>query len=248
MAEPLIELRDLQLARGSTIALRVAELTIFERDVVAVVGPNGAGKSTLLLSLARLLYPQAGTIRFRGNVLDDLSDLTYRRRIALVLQDPLLFDMSVFDNIAIGLRFRSLTKQEVRNRVDAWLDRLGISALRDRRALDLSGGEAQRVSLARSFVLKPDLLLLDEPFSALDPPTRRRLVGELTSLLGETETTTVLISHDLEEAAYMSNRMAVVLAGEIRCVDTPEMILRGGTDPEIRAFTESSLPPKLRYS
>lgn len=241
MADSLIELRKLQLMRGRSTVLTVDQLSIYERDVLAVVGPNGAGKSTLLLALARLLYPQAGEIRFRGKLVDDESDLTYRRRIALVLQDPLLFDMSVFDNVASGLRFRGVPKRKIAALVEPWLERLGIATLRERRAVALSGGEAQRVSLARAFVLEPDLLLLDEPFSALDPPTRRRLVVELSSLLAETKTTTVIVTHDLEEATHMGNRIAVVLQNQLRGVGRADELLAGSDDPEIRAFTQSSL-------
>lgn len=241
MAESLIELRNLQLMRGRSTVLTVEQLSIYERDVLAVVGPNGAGKSTLLLALARLLYPSAGEIRFRGKLVDDESDLTYRRRIAMVLQDPLLFDMSVFDNVASGLRFRGVPRREIGVLVEPWLERLGIAALRDRRAVALSGGEAQRVSLARAFVLEPDLLLLDEPFAALDPPTRRRLVVELSSLLAETKTTTVIVTHDLEEATHMGNRIAVVLQNRLRAVGLPAELLAGSDDPEILAFTQSSL-------
>ncbi len=248
MAEPLIEIRNLQLKRGRSTVLTVEQLSIQERDVLAVVGPNGAGKSTLLLALARLLYPHSGEVRFRGKLIDDESELTYRRRIALVLQDPLLFDMTVFDNVASGLRFRGLPPGEITKLVELWLERLGIAGLRNRRAVQLSGGEAQRVSLARAFVLEPDLLLLDEPFSSLDPPTRRRLVVELTALLAETKTTTVIVTHDLDEATHMGNRIGIVLENQLRRVGAPEEVLSSVDDPEILAFTQSSLPMLGRAS
>ena len=232
----LLEIRDLQVIRGRKTVLIVDHLAIARGEVLAVVGPNGAGKSSLMLTLARLIRPKSGQILFNGKATNDESDLTYRRRIALVLQDPLLFDMSVFDNVASGLRFRSVPKKTINATVDQWLERLGIAHLKKRRATELSGGEGQRVSLARALALKPELLLLDEPFSALDPPTRKRLQTELAAVLAETNTTTILITHDLEEATQLGSRMAIFLGGSLRQVGTPDEILHSATDPEIIEF------------
>jgi len=235
---PLLEIRNLLVVRGGKSVLTINELIIEKGDVLAVVGPNGAGKSTLLLTLARLLHPKGGEIRFNGKHVAVDSDTIYRRRLALVLQDPLLFDMSVFDNVASGLRFRGLEKSEIQSRVEMWLERLGILELAKRRGTELSGGEAQRVSLARALVLEPELLLLDEPFAALDPPTHKRLLGELSTLLANTHTTTVFITHDLEEAIRLGQRMAVILNGVLRQVGSPDEILHASNDPEIIAFAQ----------
>lgn len=234
----LLQIRDLCVERGGKTVLTIDELSIEKGDVLAVVGPNGAGKSTLLLTLARLLRPKHGEISFNGRQSLVESDTAYRRRIALVLQDPLLFDVSVFDNVASGLRFRGLEKSKIQPRVEMWLERLGILELKKRRATELSGGEAQRVSLARALVLEPELLLLDEPFAALDPPTHKRLLTELSALLAETQTTTVFITHDLDEAIRLGQLMAIILNGELRQVGLPDEILRASNDPEIIAFTQ----------
>ena len=132
-----------------------------------------------------------------------------------MLQDPLLFDTSVFDNVASGLRFRGMEKSRnpVARRDCGWNAWESWTSDETTRKPSLSGGEAQRVSLARALVLEPELLLLDEPFSALDPPTHKRLLAELSSLLDEIKTTTVFITHDLNEALQLGQRMAVILNG-----------------------------------
>jgi len=232
----LVEIRDLLVKRGNHPALQLDELSILEGEVLAIVGPNGAGKSTLLLTLARLLKPRRGKILFNDGQAEAESDTAYRRRIALVMQDPLLFDTSVFDNVASGLRFRGVSQDVIRRDVPLWLERLGVGHLSKRRAGELSGGEAQRVSLARALVLKPQLLLLDEPFSALDPPTRSRLLEDLGALLDETATTTVFVTHDLDEAAQLAGRMAVIIGNRLRQVGIPADVFAAPFDQDVAQF------------
>jgi tungstate transport system ATP-binding protein len=233
---PLVEIRDLLVKRGEHPALQLDHLSICKGEVLAVVGPNGAGKSTLLLTLARLLKPERGEIRFNGQPASAESDTAYRRRIALVMQDPLLFDTSVFENVASGLRFRGIARDEIRQKVPLWQERLGVGHLTKRRAGKLSGGEAQRVSLARALVLEPQLLLLDEPFSALDPPTRGRLLGDLGALLKETATTTIFVTHDLPEAAQLAGRIAVIIGNRLRQVGEPEKVFAAPADEDVAGF------------
>ncbi len=232
----LVKIRDLFVKRGGSPVLQLDELMIIEGEVLAVVGPNGAGKSTLLLTLARLLKPERGRILFNDGRAEAESDTAYRRRIALVMQDPLLFDTSVFENVASGLRFRGESKDVIHRDVPLWLERLGVGHLSKRRAGELSGGEAQRVSLARALVLKPQLLLLDEPFSALDPPTRSRLLDDLGALLNETATTTVFVTHDLNEAAQLAGRMAVIVGNRLRQVGNPNDVFASPVDQEVAQF------------
>ena len=232
----LVEIRDLLVLRGDHPALQLDHLEILEGEVLAVVGPNGAGKSTLLLTLARLLKPKQGEILFNGQPTSAEPDTVYRRSLALVMQDPLLFDTSVFENVASGLKFRSVSRDEIKRKVPLWLERLGVAHLSKRRAGQLSGGEAQRVSLARAMVLEPKLLLLDEPFSALDPPTRMGILGDLGPLLKETSTTTVFVTHDLQEAAQLSGRMAVVIGNRLRQVGQAETLFKAPADNEVARF------------
>lgn len=232
----LISIQNLRIQRGGKEVLHVDKLSIALGEVLAVVGPNGAGKSTLLLALARLLKPKDGQILFNGNPAESESDTAYRRRIALVMQDPLLFDTSVFENVASGLHFRGIGRDEIRRKVPLWLGRLGVSHLSKRRASQLSGGEAQRISLARALVLEPELLLLDEPFSALDPPTRADILDDLGALLKETATTTVFVTHDLPEAAQLADRMAIVIANRLRQVGKADTLFNSPVDDDVARF------------
>ena len=232
----LITIRNLLVKRGDKDVLRVENLAIKRGEILAVVGPNGAGKSTLLLTLARLLKPETGEISFNGHPAQKESDTVYRRRIALVMQDPLLFDRSVYANVASGLEFRGVEKKEIQRIVPLWLERLGVAHLTERRAKKLSGGEAQRVSLARALVLEPALLLLDEPFSALDPPTRAKILEDLGELLQELETTTLFVTHDLPEATQLATRIAVIIGNRLRQLGEMGSILAHPADEEVAQF------------
>jgi tungstate transport system ATP-binding protein len=138
--------------------------------------------------------------------------------------------------VTLGLKFRGTPKEETRARAEKWMKQLGVEALSKRRAGQLSGGEAQRVSLARAFVLEPELLLLDEPFSALDPPTRAKLLDDLSMLLKEDGRTAVFVTHNLKEAAMMSHRIAVMVGGRLRQVGTVEQIKSKPADETVKAF------------
>jgi tungstate transport system ATP-binding protein len=232
----LVVINELLVKQGKKVALQLNHLSIRQGETLAVIGPNGAGKSTLLLTLARLLEPERGEILFNGRPATAESDTAYRRRIALVMQNPLLFDMSVFDNVACGLRFRGVTRDEIRRRVTLWLGRLGVEHLSKRRASQLSGGEAQRVSLARALVLEPQLLLLDEPFAALDPPTRSRLLDDLKQLLPLARATTVFVTHDIAEASQTAERIAVIIGHRLRQTGKPEEVFASPADEEVARF------------
>ncbi|HEY5268916.1 MAG TPA: ATP-binding cassette domain-containing protein [Anaerolineales bacterium] len=211
----MIEIRDLLVRREKRVALEIEFLNIEKGRVMALVGPNGAGKSTLLLVLARLVKPERGEILINGQPTAGLRDREYRRRIGLVMQDPLLLNMSVYENIAIGLRFRHVSRPESARRVEAWVERLGIQHLKTRKAATLSGGEAQRVALARAFVLQPELLLLDEPFGGLDKKTRAELLRDLKALLPRTGATTLFSTHDDREVNALADSKIEMVEGKI---------------------------------
>lgn len=232
----LISIRDLLIQRNRRDALRIKSLDIKRGETLAIVGPNGAGKSTLLLSLAHLIKPKHGEILFNGKPISHMNDLEYRRKISIVFQDPLLMDMTVEKNIALGLKFRRTDKDDTHSRVLRWSKAMGVESLLGRRAGQLSGGEAQRVSLARAFVLDPELLLMDEPFSAVDPPTRAQLLKDLSSLLSHDHRTTIIVTHNLAEAAQIGNRIAVVVNGELKQVGTPKEIKANPADQSVKEF------------
>jgi tungstate transport system ATP-binding protein len=232
----LLQVRGLLVRRNHKNVLQVDSLDVRRGEVLAVVGPNGAGKSTLLLALARLIRAERGEILFDGKPAEAESDAAYRRRLALVMQDSLLFDMSVYENTALGLRFRGMPKEEIQPRVEKWLAQMGIPHLKARRAVELSGGEAQRVSLARALVLEPELLLLDEPFAALDPPTRTRLLDDLRRILPESGTTTIFVTHNLSEARQLAGRMVVLLNGRIHQQGPVQQVMDESAASEVAEF------------
>jgi tungstate transport system ATP-binding protein len=234
-AADALRVRDLEVTRGSRRVLAVDDLAVREGETLAIVGPNGAGKSTLILAVAGLLRPARGSLVFRGSPVAP-GDLAYRRRIGLVLPAPLLLSTDVRANVAAGLRFRGVPAAEAGRRADVWLERLGIAHLARRPAAQLSSGEAQRASLARAFVLEPDLLLLDEPFASVDSTTRVALVDDFARLRAGTAGTCILVTHDLDEAVRLGDRLAVLLDGRIRQCDTPDQVLTGPADADVAAF------------
>ena len=156
--------------------------------------------------------------------------------MASVFQDPLLVDATAFDNVALGLRFRGLSRGEIAPRVQRWMDRFGIGHLAGRRARTLSGGEAQRTALARALVLQPALLLLDEPFSALDQPTRDALIAELGHILRHDRITTVLVTHDRGEAMALGDRVAAMMDGHILQLDDASRLFRAPVSEAVARF------------
>ncbi len=233
----LLEVRDLTVVRGGVQVLDIPSLVLRENEVLSLIGPNGAGKSTLLLTLANLLQPTTGEIRYRGYVITgNRSSHVYRRRLAMVFQEPLLFDATVFENVAAGLRIRGIARDEIRDRVMTTLGLFNILHLADRSARKLSGGEAQRTSLARAFAIQPEMIFLDEPFASLDPPTRLGLTEDLERILQKTGTTAILATHDQLEALSLSDRMAVMNGGRIVQSGAPVEVMNRPADEFVASF------------
>jgi len=236
-SKPILEAQNIEVERGGAIILSVPSLLIGEGEILSLIGPNGAGKTTLLQTLSYLLKPVQGEIFFKNEKVNSKpSVFEYRRKIAMVFQEPLLFDTTVFGNVASGLKIRGMNRMEIRNRVVEQLDRLGIGHLSGRSAKTLSGGEAQRTSLARAFAIQPEVLLLDEPFASLDPPSRESLIEDLESILRQTRTTTIFATHDRLEALRLSDRIAVMNEGRILQIGSPEEVMNHPVNEFVASF------------
>ncbi len=201
------------------------------------MGTSGAGKSTFLRLLNCLDSPWEGEIFFEGQKIDEHPNpLKLRRKMAMVFQEPLLFRASVFDNVAYGLKLRRYPKSKIQNRVREMLNKVKLEELAERRASDLSGGEAQRVAFARALVIQPDVIFLDEPFGSLDPLTKKDLKAELRQLLRELKVTAVYVTHDQLEAIEMADRLAVMEKGKILQIGAPGEIFYQPTDEFVAKF------------
>lgn len=244
----MLAVRDVRVRLAGQTLLDVPDLRVMRGETLAIMGPNGAGKSTLLQVVALLLRPQSGSVLLAGEPASPANELRLRRRLAVVFQEPLLLDTTVAENVATGLRLRGVAAQQRKRRVADWLTRFGIAHLACRRARTLSGGEAQRTSLARAFAIEPELLLLDEPFAALDPQTRFSLLVALQQTLRETGVTAVLVTHDRNEALMFGQRVAVMLDGCIAQVGEPVAVFRRPASAAVAAFVgvDNVLPGVVR--
>src|SRR6516162_3442522 len=201
------------------------DLTVKRGEFVSLLGPSGCGKTTLLRIVAGLLHPDAGTVRLDGE--DITARPPHRRDVGVVFQNYALFPhLSVAENVAFGLEARRAPRERMRATVERFLDLVHMRDFADRSVRALSGGQQQRVAVARALAVGPKLLLLDEPFSALDRKLRETMQIELKRLLRELGTTSVFVTHDQDEALTMSDRIAVMNRGAIEQLDTPEAIYR----------------------
>jgi molybdate transport system ATP-binding protein len=216
-------------------------LEVADRTLVVVAGESGSGKSTLLRLLAGLERPNRGSIAVEGELLFDASSgvavAPELREIGWMPQDYGLFPhLSVFENVAFGLRARRVPNSEAHQRVSETLERLGLAGFATRRPGSLSGGQQQRVALARALVPRPRLLLLDEPLSALDVPTRRGVRGELRRLLADLPCTTLLVTHNPTDALALGEHIAVLEAGRVTQYGSREELLARPRSPYIADF------------
>ena len=209
----MYRLQSIRKCYGSNVALDIEELTIAEGRLYTLTGANGAGKSTLLSILAFLAPPTSGEIFYAGKRVDrDHGTVEeYRRKVTLLHQSPYLFGGSVDDNVAFGLKVRGIRGEELRRRIDEALDVVGLRGFRDRKARELSGGEAQRVAMARALALKPEVLLLDEPLANIDRETTGLLEAVIASLPAQ-GTTVVMTTHDPDHPGRL-NGESIFLEG-----------------------------------
>ena len=218
-----IEVRNLTKQFGTFAALRDVSFNVRSGELVALLGPSGSGKTTLLRLIAGLLVPELGTISVGGRDLTRLA--AHRRNIGVVFQNYALFPhLTVAENVAFGLRAQRVAKPEIEQRVREALALVRMESFADRSVLALSGGQQQRIAVARAMIVKPSLLLLDEPFSALDRKLRETMQIELRHLLRELGITSIFVTHDQDEALVMSDRIAVMNEGRIEHLASPSEV------------------------
>ncbi|MER8607438.1 ABC transporter ATP-binding protein [Mesorhizobium sp. M1233] len=220
---PAIEFRDIEISYGQFVAVRDFSLAISKGSFVTLLGPSGCGKTTILRSIAGLVDISGGQIMIDGRRVDDVP--IYKRNIGLVFQSYALFPhKSVFDNVAFGLKYHDVPKADIARKVGKALEMVRLPGSERKLPSQLSGGQQQRIALARAIVFEPEVLLLDEPLSALDANMREEMRVEIKKIQKETGITAIFVTHDQEEALSMSDRIVVMNAGSMEQIGTPEEV------------------------
>jgi osmoprotectant transport system ATP-binding protein len=239
-AGAVLEIRDLSCTLGGRSVLRGVSLTVGEGETVVLLGRSGSGKTTLLKAINGLVAASGGEIRFQGKAAAEWDPIRMRRRMGYVIQEAGLFPhWTVADNIALVPRLDELPEERIAKRVEELLEAVSLSPaeFRGRYPRQLSGGERQRVGIARALAADPPLLLLDEPFAALDPITRLGLQRQFLELRQRLRQAAVFVTHDVREALMLGTRIALLRDGALDAVLPPEEFRRAGS-PEARAFLE----------
>ena len=238
-----VELRNVTLAYGNFVAVNDVSLSIARGEFVTLLGPSGCGKTTILRSIAGLVEPTGGEIIVAGRRIDNVP--IHKRNIGLVFQNYALFPhKTIFDNIAFGLKYRNVERAAIAQKVKRALDMVRLPGVEKKLPSEMSGGQQQRIALARAIVIEPDVLLLDEPLSALDANLREEMRTELKIIQREVGITTIFVTHDQEEALAMSDRIVVMNKGEIEQLGTPEDVYRRPETRFVASFLgQSNLLP-----
>jgi osmoprotectant transport system ATP-binding protein len=239
---PALEFRDVSFTRpGGTPILQHFDLAVDAGEVVALVGRSGAGKSTLLKLVNRLLAQDSGEVVVEGRSTREWEPIRLRRRVGYVLQDVGLFPhMTIAGNIGIVPRLERWTPERTEARVGELLDLIGLDrrSFGDRWPDELSGGQRQRVGVARALAIDPPILLMDEPFGALDPVTRVELHAEFRRIQERVKKTVVIVTHDMREAFALATRIGVLDAGQLVAFDT-SAAMKASVDPRVRQLLDS---------
>jgi ABC-type Fe3+/spermidine/putrescine transport system ATPase subunit len=231
----ILQLDDLTIAYGAETVIRGLHLEVAEGELVSLLGPSGAGKTSVLKAVAGLLAPAGGDIRIDGRSVRGLPP--EKRSAVMVFQKPLLFPfMNVAQNIGFGLRMQSVPAAEARKRIAEIVLLTQLTGLERRKVHEISGGQQQRVALARALVLKPAILLLDEPLSSLDANLRRQMRDLVQDIQAQTRITTIFVTHDQSEALMISQRIGLLLDGRLRQLGTPRELFHEPLDREVAGF------------
>jgi len=241
VSEIVYQLQQVAKSYNGRCVLQIDALDIWRGEILAVVGPSGAGKSTLLRLLNFLEPPSRGSIRFLNaeSGPDRTPPLALRRRVTTVFQRPILLNRTVWANVAYGLQLRG--RREFADEVQATLEQVGLAAMSRKRAHTLSGGEAQRVALARAMVLRPEVLLLDEPTANLDPYNVGLIEEIVRALNQEQGTTQVLVTHNIFQARRLAHRVALLLEGRIVEIADVDSFFGSPRDPRTAAFVRGEM-------
>lgn len=237
MKTPVLTMSGVAVYRGGRPVLNIDELNVDQGEILSIIGPNGAGKSTLLHAVNLLLPYSSGKLALFGQPVSAANQLLLRRRSALLFQEALFTRDTVLNNVVLPLRLRGCNRQEAGERALQALETVRCRHLTSRQAQSLSGGEAQRVSLARALVTEPELLLLDEPFSALDPATRDDMLAEFRQIIMERGITALVVSHIIDDILFLSERTLVLEQGRIIQQGKPEEILRRPASEAVARLT-----------
>lgn len=230
-----LRLKNLTIRYGSTPVVRDFNLEVLDGEMVSLLGPSGAGKTTVLKAVAGLIHPQEGEIILDGQPVKNLPP--EKRNAVMVFQKSLLFPfMNVAQNIGFGLRMQGRQGRETRKKIQQIMQLTELTGLGPRKVHELSGGQQQRVSLARALVLKPAILLLDEPLSNLDANLRQQMRELIQDIQAETRITTLFVTHDQAEALMISHRVGLLLDGRLRQVGKPRELFYRPADPEVARF------------
>lgn len=239
MTDIAVDLKGVTLTYGAFVAVKDVDLKIDKGSFVTLLGPSGCGKTTILRSIAGLVTPTSGEIVVAGRLINDVP--IYKRNIGLVFQNYALFPhKTVADNIAFGLKYRDVPKADIGRKVKRALDMVRLPGVEKKLPSELSGGQQQRIALARAIVIEPDVLLLDEPLSALDAHLREEMRTELKIIQREVGITTIFVTHDQEEALAMSDRIVVINHGLIEQNGTPEEVYRAPASKFVASFLGQS--------
>lgn len=237
--EELIRIEDLNMVFGEKEVLKDINLQILRGEIFALVGPSGAGKTTLLRILDIFERPEKGNLKFNG--METSGIVNIRRRMSLLFQTPAIFNRSVFENVAYGLKVRSVDNKIIEKKVSEALSIVGLSGLENQKAPTLSGGEAQRMAFARAIVYAPEILLLDEPTANLDPANVMKIEEIIKRIRNERKTTILLATHNIPQVRRLADRVGVLINGELIEVNTKDAIFKDPKDKRSEAFLKGKM-------